>query len=137
MSERICCITGHRDFPYEEEDEIMRNFSKAVDTVMQKGITTFCVGGALGFDTSAAMLLLFSRMFVPSLKLILVLPCKTQTKGWREHDIEIYNFIKEQSNEVIYVSEEYTRGCMFKRNRALVDMSECCIAYLKKESGDL
>lgn len=135
MKEQTCCITGHRVIPGEDYLEVMRKFSKAVGIVCGKGVDTFCVGGALGFDTATAMFLLFSRLFVPKLKIISVLPCKTQTKGWREHDIRIYNFIKEQSDEVIYVSEEYTRGCMFKRNRAMVDMSQYCIAYLNKDSG--
>lgn len=34
-----------------------------------------------------------------------------------------------------YTSEEYTRGCMHKRNRHLVDNSSACIAYLTESKG--
>lgn len=38
-------------------------------------------------------------------------------------------------HKVVYTSEEYTRGCMFKRNRHLVDNSSICIAYLTESKG--
>lgn len=36
---------------------------------------------------------------------------------------------------MVYTSQEYTQGCMHKRNRHLVDNSSVCICYLTKESG--
>ena len=37
--------------------------------------------------------------------------------------------------KVVWTSEEYTRDCMFKRNRHLVDNSSLCICYLTKDTG--
>ena len=34
-----------------------------------------------------------------------------------------------RANEVIYASEHYTRGCMQRRNRFMVDRSAVCVAY--------
>ncbi len=36
---------------------------------------------------------------------------------------------------MVYTSQEYTKGCMFKRNRHLVDNSSVCICYLTKNNG--
>lgn len=69
------------------------------------------------------------------IRLILVLPCLSQTKGWSEKDIEIYEDIKRQADKIVYTSKEYTRGCMHKRNRHLVDNSSACIAYLTESTG--
>lgn len=45
------------------------------------------------------------------------------------------NIHKRQADKVVYTSKEYTRGCMHKRNRHLVDNSSICIAYLTEQSG--
>ena len=63
------------------------------------------------------------------------LPCLTQTRGWRPEDIAEYERIKAQADKVVYVSRQYTRGCMHERNRHLVDNSSVCVCYLNRESG--
>lgn len=54
----------------------------------------FGAGGALGFDTLAAQCVLSLRKRYSHIKLILVLPCTTQTKGWSKDDIAVYEEIK-------------------------------------------
>ena len=49
--------------------------------------------------------------------------------------MEIYEDIKSKADKVVYTSQEYTRGCMHKRNRHLVDNSSACIAYLTESKG--
>lgn len=54
----------------------------------------------------------------------------------QKHDfIEIYDDIKQKADKVVYTSQEYTRGCMHKRNRHLVDNSSACISYLTENKG--
>lgn len=91
--------------------------------------------GALGFDTLAAQFVLSLKKQYPHIKLILVLPCITQTKVWSKNDIAIYDEIKSHADKVVYTSHDYFRGCMFKKNRHLVDCSSVCIAYLTQEKG--
>ena len=67
--------------------------------------------------------------------MILVLPCKNQTRGWEEKDVSVYESIIEQADKVVYTQENYDRGCMFERNRHLVDNSSVCVAYLTEEKG--
>lgn len=47
----------------------------------------------------------------------------------------MYEYIKTQADKIVYTSQEYTRGCMHKRNRHLVDNSSVCICYLTEPSG--
>ena len=47
----------------------------------------------------------------------------------------MYSIRMKQANKVVYTSQEYTRDCMFKRNRHLVDYSSVCICYLNKSTG--
>lgn len=89
----------------------------------------------MGFDAIAAKTVIELKGLYPQIKLILVLPCRTQTRGWSESNISTYESIKASCDKYVYTSEKYTRGCMFKRNRHLVDNSGYCICYLTENFG--
>lgn len=135
MRGKTACFTGHRKIPPEKKSEISRRLKTTLIRLIEEGYVCFGAGGALGFDTLAAQCVLSLKNQHPHIKLILILPCITQTKGWSENDIAIYEEIKSQADKVVYTSREYSRGCMFKRNRHLVDCSSVCVAYLTQEKG--
>lgn len=114
---------------------LSEKFKKTLVDCIEKGYCFFGAGGALGFDTLAAQTVLELKKDYPHIKLILVLPCLNQTRGWNEKDIALYEAIKEKSDKVVYTSEHYYNGCMQKRNRHLVDYSSLCICYLKESKG--
>ena len=132
---QTCCFTGHRQLPLEEQAEIANKLERVIAVLYQKGIRYYGAGGALGFDALAAQTVLNLRESYPGMKLILVLPCLTQTRGWRSEDVAEYERIKELADKIVYTSQQYTRNCMHKRNRHLVDHSGVCICYLTKNSG--
>lgn len=113
----------------------MCRLKSAIVKLIEQGVVYFGAGGALGFDTMAAQVVLELKNKYPKIKLILVLPCKTQTRGWAEANVAVYESIKASCDKYVYTSEEYTRGCMHKRNRHLVDNSGYCICYLAESSG--
>lgn len=135
MKEKTCCFTGHRDIPILQLPIIKSKLKKTIIEYIEKGYCYFGAGGAMGFDTLAAQTVLKLKETYPQIKLILVLPCLTQTRGWKETDVKEYERIKSLADKVVYTSQEYTRGCMLKRNRHLVDFSSLCIAYLTKDEG--
>lgn len=133
--EKTCCFTGHRKIPLEEYQKIEINLKILLTKLINNGIIYFCTGGALGFDTLVAKIILLLKKDYPQIKLTLILPCIDQTKNWKTKDIQIYKYIKEHCDDVIYTSKEYSNGCMFKRNRRFVDNSSICICYLTKQKG--
>ena len=135
MKEKTCCFTGHRDIPSGANQRIFAKTEEMVEILIKKGYLYFGAGGALGFDTIAAFAVLKLKERYPDVRLILVLPCLAQTRGWSREDVEIYEDIKSKADKVVYTSQEYTRGCMHKRNRHLVDNSSACIAYLTESKG--
>lgn len=135
MKERTACFTGHRTIPFLQRRKIEKRTEEALIEAIKQGYQFFGAGGALGFDTLAAQTVLRLRKTYPQIKLILVLPCLSQTRGWRPEDIAEYERIKAAADKVVYTSQEYTRDCMFKRNRHLVDNSSLCIAYLTENTG--
>ena len=135
MKEDNCCFTGHRIIKKEKIPYIRARLSEEIFRQIKGGKKGFICGGALGFDTMAAtMVLNFKRIF-PDIKLILYLPCKNQMKSWRKSDVDVFNNILKRADEVNYISNEYFTGCMHKRNLAMLDSSSTCIAFLEKEGG--
>ena len=135
MRTKTCCFTGHRRIPENQRDDIAKQLEDTIVSLIQSGYLYFGAGGALGFDTICAQTVLRLRQRYPKIKLILVLPCVSQADKWRPEDAAVYQEIIKQADKVVYTSQEYTRDCMFKRNRHLVDNSSVCICYLEKATG--
>ena len=87
MKAITCCFTGHRQI----SPEIMPTLATELESVLLRligdGFRFFCAGGALGFDTLAAETVLHLKMQYPQIRLILVLPCHEQTRGWKPEDV--------------------------------------------------
>ena len=135
LKNRTVCFTGHRKIPPERMITLARRLKEILIELIDDGYIYFGTGGALGFDTLAAQTILDLKSDYPQIKLILVLPCLSQTNGWNPRDIEIYEVIKRQADKAVYTSQEYSRGCMHKRNRHLVDNSSVCVCYLTQNIG--
>ncbi len=132
----ICCFTGHRQISPDCAEALGRALENAMVKLIQSGITSFRAGGAVGFDTFAALKVIEMRKKYPQLRLCLYLPCKNQSQRWNQYSKDVYEYVISAADEVLYTSEEeYTSGCMQKRNRALVDGSDICIAYCQKDDG--
>ncbi len=135
MKSRTCCFTGHRYLLEDQKEEIAARLEETVVSLIHSGYLYFGAGGALGFDTLCAKTVLRLRQSYPKIKLILVLPCVSQAERWSPADKAVYQEIMRQADKVTYTSQEYTKDCMFKRNRHLVDYSSACICYQTKETG--
>jgi len=135
MKNKTVCFTGHRKIPYQKQKEIQDRLKTTLKKLINDGYCYFGCGGALGFDTLSAQAVLDLREEYPQIKLILVLPCLAQTRGWNADNVRMYEYIKCLADKVIYTSQNYFNGCMQKRNRHLVDNSSVCVCYLIEEKG--
>ena len=135
MKEKTCCFTGHRYIPGKIRRKLKKKIREAVLLLIEKGVLYFWAGGALGFDTLAAEVVISLKRKYKDIKLIMVYPCKDQTRFWKKKDIRKYEYIKQKSDKVVYISDEYTRSCMHERNRHLINNSKYCVCFLTKDSG--
>lgn len=134
MKNQTCCFTGHRDC--KDDRKLRKRLKLAVtELITQRGVRYFCAGGALGFDTIAARCIIRLKRKYPHIRLILILPCPEQDRYWSDRDKAVYKDITDKADRVVYTSLRYTRGCMHRRNRCLVDNSAYCIAYCGKNAG--
>lgn len=130
--ENTCCFTGHRRIPQGAAAGVRLQLRRQLARLAaDRGVGTFLAGGAVGFDTLAAQEVLRARgEHFPWLRLVLVLPCMGQEAAWSQRDAAIYRTLLRQADEVVYTAEAYYKGCMFRRNRYLVDHSAYCLCYL-------
>lgn len=130
-----CCFTGHRSVPCGFERELSSRLNMTISELYAGGVRNFRCGGALGFDTMAAIAVLRMREKAEGTRLVLILPCFDQTARWRASDVRLYERIRSAADEVVYSSAEYSRENMLLRNRALVDGSGVCVAYMDHYGG--
>lgn len=133
---KICCFTGHRDISSLTTQEMDSRLENAIIHLIEnEGVTDFRAGGAVGFDTFAALKVLKLKNKYPHVKLHLILPCKNQDKYFSSFEKSIYQLIIAYADTITYIQENYTKGVMLARNRALVDGAEVCLAYMERLRG--
>ena len=131
-----CCFTGHRNIRQSDEPVIRSKVKAQVVSLVEKGVNTFYVGGAVGFDMLAAELLIDLRdKEKVDIKIISALPFPEWRENWSENEKKRQDYIMEKSDEVFYVAKEHSREAYLSRDRKMVDESEFCIAYCTRRSG--
>ena len=131
-----CMFTGHRPqnlpFRFNEDDfrcqELKRRLAILIREKIENGITCFLSGMAIGVDCYAAEIVLSLKKEFPNISLYAIVPCSNQSCKWNDKQIARYNSILKQCDKVITLQETYTPDCMQKRNRYMVEHSDCVIA---------
>lgn len=126
--EAAICFTGHRSLPPEGERGIRDRTEAAMREYIRRGVDTFLVGGALGFDTLAQLTAIRLRAELPYLRVVMVIPCRDQDARWGAKARSLYATLLRLSDERIVLHEAYTPSCMHERNRYMIDHSGACIA---------
>ena len=132
---KICMFTGHRIINARHVSTLPGRLDELLEKLIACGYTEFRAGGAIGFDTVAALKVLEKKKKYGFVKLHLFLPCRNQEKGWKENSKRAYYYVLQNADSIRYCSEEYTDGCMHKRNREMVDGSNLCVAYCGTARG--
>ncbi len=102
--------------------------------LMKGGTKNFYCGMAMGFDLTAAQIVLkYKRLY--GAKLIACVPCPEQAENYSPKDREIYDNALNNCDVKIMLAPYYFSGCMHRRDRFLVDNCNVLISYLRSESG--
>ena len=125
-----CCFTGHRKLPQDKIEIIIKRLDREVDNLINQGVTEFISGGALGFNQISASLILVKKEMGHDIRLIFALPFKNQDALWTGEQKRLYRNLLAEADEIVYLSEEYSDGCMKKRNRYMIGRSTYCICAL-------
>ncbi|MCL2842056.1 MAG: DUF1273 domain-containing protein [Oscillospiraceae bacterium] len=108
---------------------------KAVEALIAQGVLYFAVGGGRGYDMLAAMTVLKFKRQNPALRLAVVMPCKSHDFSWQGHDKRDFEQVLRQADRVMYTTERFYSGCVYKRNRQLAESSGWCVCYLDQNAS--
>lgn len=140
---RSCAFTGHRNMT-DSEKKLACDLLKVrlADLIDNHGTTEFYIGGALGFDTVAAVALshLKKEGYEGKFRMTLVCPHHGQEDGWSEYDRSVYKTLLSYYDEVVTIADKYVNGCMKTRNQYMVDHAGMLIAYVdtaRRRSGSV
>lgn len=129
------CFTGHRQIAYEAAVKLPSLLEDILVGLIERGATTFRAGGAIGFDTVAALKVLELRERYPHIRLELILPCRNQTEYWEETAVRTYQYILKRADGHRFLFDTYFDGCMLERDRHLVEGADVCVAYCNRSRG--
>ncbi|MBQ6234831.1 MAG: DUF1273 family protein [Clostridia bacterium] len=130
-----CCFTGHRDLPAPDSEayaELLASLEAAIEDAIRMGCRRFIVGGAKGFDLLAGEWILARKKVDPSVTLSVYVPYRGQANAFSPADMLRYQRLKNDADEVLYLSDTYRPGCMRERNARMVNDSGVCIAYVRR-----
>ena len=130
-----CAFSGHRVIAPEAVSPLCALLRRAIAYAYEEGCRSFFCGGAVGFDTYAAKEVILFRIKHPDVRLILLIPCADQAEGFSAHQRVAYDYILSEADEAVILSDSYHRGCMQRRNRALVENADMLICYVGKNTG--
>ena len=126
---KTCCFTGHRIMKITPE--LIQRLRDTIINVINKGVTDFYDGGALGWDQLCAETVISLKAEYPNIKLRMLLPCppKKQSKDWNSDQTKRFKKILQAADSVTVISQHYTSECMRKRNEKLVEFADICICF--------
>lgn len=138
---KYCCCTGHRPekFPFRygvdkaKHNKYLEELEKMIELAINEyGITNFISGMALGVDSDFAQTVLKLKEKYP-VTLECVIPYSDYSVRWSFEDEKRNYEILKSADKVTLVSDRYFNGCLFKRNRYMVDKSDLVIAVFNGE----
>lgn len=135
-------FTGYREskLPFFGNDDplladLKNRLSEVIRELIRDGAEEFYSGMALGVDTYAAEAVLLAKEQFSGIRLIAVIPCADQDKLWNAAQRQRYREILAQCDRTITISASYDKGCMQKRNRALVELCDILVAVYDGKPG--
>lgn len=144
MKEYTCAFTGHRPqklpFGSRESDPRCIALKEKLRTeierlILEKDVTAFISGMAIGVDTYAAEQVLSLKEKYPNITLEAAVPCLNQAEKWNAAQQERYKALLERCDKVTVLSQAYTKTCMQERNEYMVDSSSYVIAVWDGKPG--
>lgn len=140
---RTCAFTGHRPekLPWGDNEAdpgcvaLKRRMLSVLRELYTRGIRHFISGMARGSDFYFCELILKLRDLYHDITVEAAVPFREQSHSWSVKDRSKYDYLLSRCDKVTVVQEEYTKGCMQKRNKYMVDRSSVLLAVLSDSEG--
>lgn len=141
--ENTCCFTGHRPdkLPWQTDEAdprciaLKQELQVALENAYDEGYRHFICGMALGCDLYFGEAVVALREAHPDVTLEAAVPCEEQADRWSEEEQARYRHLLEHCDFETMVQRHYTKGCMLRRNRYMVDHSSLLLAAYDGTAG--
>ena len=129
--EKTCCFTGHRPskLPWGQNENdprciaVKQELASRLEGIYETGFRHFMCGMAIGCDMYFAEAVLNLREKYPDVSLEAVIPCGTQPDRWAKPLRMRYTSLLDRCDSVKVLQIMYSRDCMMRRNKYMVDNS--------------
>ena len=129
--ETTCCFTGHRPskLPWGQNEndprcvQVKQELASRLEGIYETGFRHFMCGMAIGCDMYFAEAVLALRDKHPDVTLEAVIPCGTQPDKWAKPLRMRYTSLLDRCDSVKVLQIMYSRDCMMRRNKYMVDNS--------------
>ena len=129
--EITCCFTGHRPskLPWGQNEndprcvQVKQELASRLEGIYETGFRHFMCGMAIGCDMYFAEAVLNLRDRHPDVSLEAVIPCGTQPDRWAKPLRMRYTSLLDRCDSVKVLQIMYSRDCMMRRNKYMVDNS--------------
>lgn len=133
---RRCAFTGYRPmkmpFGYDEECPLTLDFKHrlhdTIEMLILQGYKHMISGGAQGMDIMAAEAVLELQKEYPDVTLEIAVPFEAQAAKWAADYRARWQECIDRADVVTVLSHEYTKKCLFARNRYLVTQADILLA---------
>ncbi|HIW03205.1 MAG TPA: DUF1273 family protein [Firmicutes bacterium] len=135
------CLTGNRPhkLPFvegsREHQLLIERMNGAIRQLIGEGYRHFITGMALGSDIWFAECVLGMKDVYPDVFLEAAVPYAGQRDGLAAADRFRYDAVLSKCAKVTVLGSEYTKYCMSRRNRYMVDNSDVVLVVLYSETG--
>ena len=132
MTEKTCCVTGHREIPEDKKEYVIAELEKEIRAAVADGYTRFISGFAEGTDLIFTALVIELKAQGHPLVLETALPYR----GRLNSDDQDFQKMLSLCDRIKVLSEKSSRSCYHLRNRYMVDQSSRVIAvYDGRDDG--
>lgn len=122
-------FTGHRFIPYGKLPTLKEALKNTILSLYSRDYKYFYCGMAMGFDLLSAETVLLLKSKCAGLQLIAVIPYRDQDERFPFSEKQRYHSILNQADRTIVLREDYTQGCLLRRNDYMLSHSNQVIAY--------
>lgn len=135
---KTVCFSGHRPekLPDSGNDnsQIIRMLKsllyKEIIDCIEQGYNCFVTGLARGVDLWAGEIILEQKSLGRQVSLIAAVPYREHGKSFKDRDKFTLGNILSKADEIVYVSESYSKNCMRLRNEYMINRSGKLIAVV-------
>lgn len=138
IKSKTVCFSGHRPEKLPLSGNNSAKVIRVLKSILYKeildsisaGYRCFMTGLARGIDLWAGEIVLELKAQGEDIRLIAVSPYKKHGESFKGEEKFILGNIMLKADDIIYLGEEYSKGCLQKRNEYMVDNSGKLIAVV-------